>query len=41
MATEIVNPLPSIHPVLDPLIVSMADPVSRASGRGDQSQAEI
>lgn len=41
MATELTSPLPSIHPVLDPLIVHMADPGAPASGRTGQSQAEI
>lgn len=41
MATALTSPLPSIHPVLDPLIVSLADPSDPASGRTGQSQVEV
>lgn len=41
MATELVSSLPSIHPVLDPLTVSLADPGAAASGREGQSQVEV
>lgn len=41
MATSLTSPLPSIHPVLDPLIVSLADPSAPASGRTGQSQCEV
>lgn len=41
MATSLTSPLPSIHPVLDPLIVSLADPGAPASGREGQSQVEV
>ena len=40
-ATSLTSPLPSIHPVLDPLIVSLADPGAPASGRTGQSQCEV
>lgn len=41
MATALVTPLPSIHPVLDPLIVSLADSGDPASGRDGQSMVEV
>ena len=41
MATALTSPLPSIHPVLDPLIVSLADASDPASGRTGQSQVEV
>lgn len=41
MATTLNSPLPSIHPVLDPLIVSLADASDPASGRDGQSQVEV
>lgn len=41
MATSLTAPLPSIHPILDPLIVSLADPGDPASGRTGQSQCEV
>ncbi len=41
MATALTSPLPPIHPVLDPLIVSLADPGAPASGRDGQSQVEV
>lgn len=41
MATSLTSPLPSIHPVLDPLIVSLADPGDPASARTGQSQCEV
>lgn len=41
MATELVSSLPAIHPVLDPLTVSLADPGAPASGRDGQSQVEV
>jgi hypothetical protein len=41
MATSLTSPLPSIHPVLDPLIVSLADASAPASGRTGQSQCEV
>jgi hypothetical protein len=41
MATALTSPLPSIHPVLDPLIVSLADAAAPASGRTGQSQCEV
>lgn len=41
MPTSLTSPLPSIHPVLDPLIVSLADAEAPASGRAGQSQAEV
>lgn len=41
MATELISSLPLIHPVLDPLIVSLADPDSPASSRAGQSQVEV
>lgn len=41
MATQLTSPLPSIHPILDPLIISLADPTNPASGRAGQSQCEI
>lgn len=41
MATALVNPLPTIHPVYDPLIVALADPGDPASGRTGQSLVEV
>ncbi len=41
MATELTSALPTIHPVLDPLIISLADPGAPASGRTEQSQVEL
>lgn len=41
MATSLTSPLPAIHPVLDPLIVSLADAGAPASGRTGQSQCEV
>lgn len=41
MATTLTTPLPSIFPILDPLIVSLADPGDPASGRYGQSQVEV
>jgi hypothetical protein len=41
MATSLTSPLPSIHPILDPLIVSLADPGDPASGRDGQSSCEV
>jgi hypothetical protein len=41
MATALTSALPSIHPVLDPLIVSLADAGDLASGRVGQSSCEV
>jgi hypothetical protein len=41
MATSLVSPLPSIHPILDPLIVALADSGDPASGRDGQSSCEV
>jgi len=41
MATQLTAALPTIHPVLDPLIVSLADPGAPASGRTAQSLVEV
>lgn len=41
MATALVNPLPTIHPVYDPLIVALADAGDPASGRTGQSLVEV
>lgn len=41
MATQLTSPLPPIAPILDPLIISLADPSNPASGRAGQSQCEV
>lgn len=41
MATTLTSPLPSIHPVYDPLIVSLQDGADLASDREGQSQVEV
>lgn len=41
MATSLTNPLPTIHPIFDPLIATLADPGDPASGRDGLSQVEV
>lgn len=41
MATQLVTPLPTIHPIFDPLIATLADPGDPASGRDGLSQVEV
>lgn len=41
MPTALTSPLPTIHPVYDPLIISLADAAAPASARTGQSQVEV
>lgn len=41
MATALTTALPDIHPVLDPLIATLADSSAAASGRDGQSTVEV